>query len=424
MAEGNDPKLSSAIDSARLEILTTLDPEKAICEVIAKDRYLSEPQLGSLSARISEVSQEVLLQGTGSSSVQVRELALEELVLRGTLPTEAAEKLTTDPSPAVRAVAFHQLAAKGYLPDFEMVRKALEGQPGGLLPEIRYILGSARPYPDVDTIITTFYRTRSTEDLLEALDWFSLSGHLAYRALALDRFESFSADLRSDLANGFNRVKEESSRRHEKRLGISWQGIYTSWDKLDSFIRSQFTEAALIGLAKNAQPSDAELARPYLTETSRPLLYPAVAILAKVGRSADAPALFTIAQESHGDLREAAALAALGLSANPLAIATALVLSKSSELAKVGYDWMLAHDSSTLLGFFTSMLIDSDEKNRLRALHYTSTRLRRAELEEVLIEYIARETYYYNVVAWLDRLLYSPVLLREMFVRELEKGAR
>jgi len=34
-----------------------------------------------------------------------------------------------------------------------------------------------------------------------------------------------------------------------------------------------------------------------------------------------------------------------------------------------------------------------------------------------------RETYYYNVVTWLDRLLYSPAPLRELFARDLERQA-
>jgi hypothetical protein len=39
----------------------------------------------------------------------------------------------------------------------------------------------------------------------------------------------------------------------------------------------------------------------------------------------------------------------------------------------------------------------------------------------MLESYLEKETYYYNVLTWLDRLLYSPSPLREMFVRELEK---
>jgi hypothetical protein len=70
------------------------------------------------------------------------------------------------------------------------------------------------------------------------------------------------------------------------------------------------------------------------------------------------------------------------------------------------------------------MLIDKDEKNRVRGIHYLSARLPREELEEILGEYLERETYYYNVVTWLDRLLYSPPPLKHMFAKELEEKAK
>ena len=41
----------------------------------------------------------------------------------------------------------------------------------------------------------------------------------------------------------------------------------------------------------------------------------------------------------------------------------------------------------------------------------------------MLLEYPTRSTYYYDVVTWLDRLLYSPSPLKELFARELEERA-
>lgn len=417
MAADEGPTLFSTIEDTRLEVLAGLDPETAFSEVVVKDQYIPDPQLKSLSAVISQIA---LLRGTESSAENIRRLSLEELIRRGTLPVPVAERLITDPSVAVRALSFHELAAKGELPDFDVVRKALEDGGGSFLAAFSSILGGKNSYPDADSIIATYYRTRSTEEILDAVDWFSLNGHLAYRALALDRFDFFSAQLRSDLASGFRRIKEESSRRREKELGNEWEAINASWVNLDEHIRLQFAEAALLGLAKNPQPSDADLVRPYLKRTSGSLLYPAVSIVAQVGNSDDTPALLKIAKESHDNVRIDAAGASLKLSTNPLTVATGLLLSENAELARVGYDWMLAQESSDVMDLFKTMLVDKDEGNRLRALHYISARLQGAELEKVLNEYIQRDTYYYNVVVWLDRLLYAPSPLREMFVSELK----
>ena len=43
------------------------------------------------------------------------------------------------------------------------------------------------------------------------------------------------------------------------------------------------------------------------------------------------------------------------------------------------------------------------------------------ELRALLEQCVRRESYYYNIVAWLDRLLYAPSLLREMYLRELQE---
>jgi hypothetical protein len=430
MAVEGGPIFASEIRDAKIVILAASDPNGAFSEVISSDSYTPKSQLQLLSANISQVSDELLLKGTESSSEEIKKLSLEELIRRGSLPIAVAEKLTKDSSLELRAISFQSLAARGILPDFKAVRDALDdpnraayGGMGGMLEALSgSLLGGsrARVHPDADSIIVTFLCTQSTDKLRCELDWFS-GGELAYRALALDRFEDFSADLRFDLADGFKRLKEESSLRGEKELGAAWGAIYARWEGLDEFVRSHFVEAALLGLAKNAEIGDAELARPYLMQTDSSLRNPAVAVISKVGNSDDVPALLKIAKEAYGEVIREAALAALNLSSNPSEVSRELMLSGRSELVKIAYGWMLNQDSEEVGAFFETELVSKDASNRVRALSYFSKRRDSAELSMMLESYLEKETYYYNVLTWLDRLLYSPSPLREMFVRELEK---
>jgi hypothetical protein len=48
----------------------------------------------------------------------------------------------------------------------------------------------------------------------------------------------------------------------------------------------------------------------------------------------------------------------------------------------------------------------------------------RARLEAILDEYMQTRPYYYNVVCWLDRVLYAPAPLQDMFARWLSQGGR
>jgi len=433
LAQDGDDTLQSEVEDAKLRILIRLTPGKALSEVIAKDEHISTSKRRSLLARISEVEEQTLLKGTNSSWEEIRELCLKELVRRGTLPSVLAEAFTRDSSLAVRAIAFQSLAATGSLPDIRSVRKALtnkdddQGTKTGLHLSALAALGGrwTEPAPDVDSIIATFYRTQTTEEILKAVHWLSVNGHLAYRALALDRFDSFSNAIRSDLANGFRRIKEESFKRDEKEFGPEFsKKLAASYEDLDEFCTLLFTRAALVGLAKHAQPTDAELVRSYLIHADHPLRDLAVTIISDIGIPEDADILLKIAEEAYGDLKEKAAAGALKLSADPLKVAKELMGSNSSEVVRIAFEWMFNQNAREVKKIFRDLLRDGNEANRVRALYYFSTRLQIAELEGLLDEYIREKDYYYNVVTWLDRLLYAPSPLRDMFARDLEAKAR
>ena len=73
---------------------------------------------------------------------------------------------------------------------------------------------------------------------------------------------------------------------------------------------------------------------------------------------------------------------------------------------------------------FEELLDDQSDGTRVRSLYYLSKYTDERGLEDLLSGYLSKESYYYNVVTWLDRLLYSSLPLKEMFTRELEKEAR
>lgn len=431
MAQGDDPLLSSVIQDARFEILARLHPERAVSEVIEKGEYISEDRLRSLLASSPGVDEKLLLKGTESSWEPMRRLFLIELGRRGKLRGALAQKFAADPSLQVRAIAYENLAAHREITDVAAIRNALtENHEGlqskhGLFLTASRVLGGHRTHPpDVDAIIVTFYQTLSTEDLLAAVDWFSVDGHLAYRVLALDRFDSVSTDLRSDLANGFRRIKQESLKRLEQEFGLKKaERAAGRFEELDEFIRSQFTKAALLGLAKNGQPSDLEFARQRLTDADRSVRDVAVTVVSRLGNLEDVSALMKIANEDYGDVRQQAAAGALKLSSTPLAVARELMLSKSPEVVRVAFDWMFTQDSVEVRKIFEELLNDGNEANRVRSLYYFSKWLQSADLEELLMGHINKDNYFYNVVTWLDRLLYAPSPLRDMFAKDLERKA-
>ncbi len=92
------------------------------------------------------------------------------------------------------------------------------------------------------------------------------------------------------------------------------------------------------------------------------------------------------------------------------------------ELAEIGFRWLLEDGSAGTRRLFQDLLNNASEKNRERAIYYLSRRINEVELRALLEECLHRESYYYNIVAWLDRLLYAPSPLKEMYSRELQEN--
>ena len=428
IADPDDPKLTSLTKDARLQILARLDPNGALAEVFESGEYLSNDQLKTILTRISDVDEQYLLKGTISPMELMRKASLQELIRRGNLSTHLAEQLTNDPSLSVRAIAFQSLAAQGALLDLETVRKALSADQGSTnagksLGLAALLSGQTKEdLPDIDSIVVTYYRTQSTETLLSSVDWYSLNGHLAYEALALDRFDVISNDLRSDLANGFERVRTESLKRAEKEFGEeASKKLAAAFHEIEGFIGAQYTKAALCGLAENGQPQDAALARPFLSHTYSFVQGPAVSVVSKYGSSEDVSVLLEIAKATYGQAAKEAGIGALRLAPDPVSVARELLRTHKSEVVKVAFEWMFAQDSPEVRDAFEELLEDEEDTNRVRALCYFYSRLQRNELETMLEGYIRKDTYYYNVVTWLDRVLYSPSPFREMFVKQLQE---
>jgi len=67
-----------------------------------------------------------------------------------------------------------------------------------------------------------------------------------------------------------------------------------------------------------------------------------------------------------------------------------------------------------------SYLADETGFKRTKAVWFCVKACSPEGLAEMLERYMSRDTYYYYVVCWFDRVLYAPGPLKAMYVRELE----
>jgi hypothetical protein len=421
---------SSILREAKLSVLLRLRPKEAFSELIEAGQYVSDETMRKLENLAAGFDDEALLKGAENQWEPLRRFSVEEIVRRGRFPKDLADKLSGDPSASIRELAFKELARQGQPLEFKKVRESLSAeetsQPNHLaaLAGLSGLYGGGRDKADADAVILAFYRQQNSDKVLEAVDWYGLEGALAYKSLAVDHYDAVRNDIGADLENGFERVRQLSIAKIDSMMGTEYAKKFAErFKKFDDFILSQFVEAALVGLASNGQLSDLRFGRKYLSSEGSATQLAAVRIVRRFGTSEDVPALLQISRESWGEARDEAGAAALYLSSNPVAVALELVQSNSPTLVGTGYDWLYKQVSPEVEEFFNASLESESDTARIKALYYFSRSRSSGCLESMLEAQMNRATYYYNVVTWLDRLLYSPAPLRDFFVKDLERQA-
>jgi hypothetical protein len=119
---------ASAAREAKLSILFRTKSLETASAVIKSSEYLADVQISKLIPLLPDIGEEVLLKGGENQWEGIRKLCVTELIRRGRLPSELAEKLSEDPSVAIREIAFIELARRSQKLDFDKVRKALSNE--------------------------------------------------------------------------------------------------------------------------------------------------------------------------------------------------------------------------------------------------------------------------------------------------------
>jgi hypothetical protein len=423
--------IASAAGEARFSLLARTRPPEAFSELMESDEYISDKRLRELEDLVAKVSDDALLRGAENHREQLRKLSVSELARRGRFSKDLAAKLTADSSVSIREIAFTELARQGQQLDLGKVRKSLsnesasDGSSKGLNSLAGLLGGRTETKGDANAVILAFYKGQSASKVLEDVDWFLPNGVLAYKSLVADHYDVVRDDVRSDLADGFERVKQRSVEVIESNFGGSdvLKDVVDKFKPLDDFIRSQFAEAALSGLLANGQPSDISFGRQYLTSKDYATKLAAVRIVRKFGTAEDVTALLQISRDDWGDVQDEAGVGALRLATDPFRVARELTQSRSTKLVHAGFEWLYGQGSPEANVFFDQLIEDASDTNRLRSVYYFSKRLKSEELAQLLEAQFDKETYYYNVVTWLDRLLYAPKPLMEFFAQKLEQQA-
>ena len=405
-----DSEVRSAAAKAAFRMVLRNDLDRAFDLLLDGDRG-ADVELVRGRAREFTVPQ--LTRALENGNAKVRELAVSQLRERDALTGDLAVKRSEDTSAEVRAAAFEAMIEQGLTVTTGQIRKAFETKKPATL------LSLGIEGVDADQMLLKLYRTLPCEKVREdAADWISMTGRVAYRALGLYHFDRAKEQIRRDLGDRFASCEAEWIAGMREKIGDAIQQF--DLDKLRPFIRSQFEAAALEALAEHGDTSDAGTARPYLVDSDYPETQRhAVTVLGRFGSIEDVAEILRVAGEAYGDLRVTAARAALALSPGVDGAAPDILAMHSARLTALVLRAWEQLDIDEVLLPVQDLLRDSDSTVRVKAASFLIARLPPERLEEALDAYL-EGYHYYNVVCWMDRALYTPAPLKDLYMARLE----
>lgn len=424
----DDSSVREYAERAKVLITARKNINEAFDLLLSNPKIASQEIVAEIENQSKNINKDHLLDALQHPHEEIRSLAVKVLSLRGELSESIAKSLLEDPSAEIKEACYKELIGLGEEFEVNEIMEAFREPSPSRQPTL--LGGMKLPSVDPDEIILLLYNSFTADKLLTILNWYKREGRIAYRALALFHFSIISDRIRSDLDDGFAKLRQESREKlslmygdesksfQDKVADIYDEGVSKS--NLPDFFTTQLTSAALAGLALHGESADVEIGRRYLTEAKYDVKVEAVRIIEAFGDASDSQTLVDIAKDSYEELKEIAAKAALKLSPGVGGASVALLETEDPILVGLTVKSIWDEEFLDVAGVLEPLLTSKNDSTRIKVLAYFVKKYSEEELNSLLSVYLEGSKYYYNVVCWLDRVLYAPPPLKEMFVRELE----
>lgn len=415
----------------RLSMLARSEPIAALRLALSAKHTDAESVVLALRRYRQDIPSDLLVQALHHPNSSIMELALTLLADKGQLTSDLTEPLLRGPSTTARAAAYRALIRAGvrFNPD-----------------DIRANLKSNSPFPILretpDAVLVQQFTALAPEETHSLVSYYTQNGHLAYRALCLFQFEFMAESIRSDLDDEFVSLQDRSraqllaslqrgildgapkvsERASEQRLKAVEELVRENFDygeEIDAFVRSRFTEVALCALSRFGKPADVRYARLHLNSKHYHVQVAAAFLLCAFPAPEDVESLLELALNGTYDVRLNAACAAVVLEAGLGPATLKLLQSDTADLVCVAVRALLDHSDPTVSEQVWRLLNHKSEAIREIGLAHFVLTSSTDDLAALLESYTSNSGYYYNVVTWIDRILYAPPPQGLVWRREL-----
>jgi len=435
-AETNeDTAVQKAVKQAKLAILSRNNPTNAALFI---KQFIDDKATGSAFASafaLINIMPKMKLDGLkrlrNHDSKEIRRLAITELAKRGKLDNNEIEVLKNESDVELRYLGYKALIDKGEKLNIEEVRKSWPTQNapsrGSLFGFLTYS-GFIR----LNEVIAMILKNYSVEELEKSLIWTSPDREFLYLELGLRKGREFLEQVRKDLDNKFERIKKDyidqlnnlllvSKKINDSQSANSVQAIIDKFsEESHEYGENALTRSALKILIENGEKEDIRFARQFMKSEDAITKDIAIELLVKLAGKDELSSLVDIAFNNTGGIKDKAACKALSLGNNG-SVLEKFIKSNSKTLVKLGLKEKLKKKKILEREKIEKLLLNKDNDIREITVAYLMKELeqRRSSLEQVLDKYLENDSYYYNVVCWLDRILYAPRTFKMIFRKQL-----
>lgn len=373
-------------------------------DMITRPKPVEEWQIKILRKYEDQIPSNLLSAALTHENRHVCSFAAITMAKRGLLDADLIPQLNlTAPSELWQEYYLKRIQL-GDRPSIKEIRARIGNDLFGLLS----IVGQA---PDPRNVILTLFQEMSYEELLPYSQPNQAESVIAYEVLASKHFAAFSSTLVDDLREGFARYRDTGTHGSSPSKDVFTEQAPSS--------RTPFVMTALSALEQHGGPAYRSALEDYLHHLNDQIQDAAVRALGNCGDKKDNDLLMNLAKSTNSHVSRTAAEAMIKLNPGSEEILGYFLNSSDPVTFKLVTQSLGGMKPELVMPMIKNRFHNASEKIRAIACTYVVTQLTDAESEELLVWYLSSNSYYYDVVFHLDRILYGAPPLNEVFRTEL-----
>jgi hypothetical protein len=349
--------------------------------------------------------------------------------------TDELRRFCEDKDENIRILAYHTLISRGEQItkqeiDVQQQRAALQRENHRHRSLVNYISGTDynSKILEWDDVLFEYYKTLDASDV-EDIDWISLEKPLAWGAIVATNYDEHKDNLRENLLDRFGRFRAQAVRAWEQKNGRKAPESFEEGGTLDKFIRSRLCKIGLEVLVDHHTSGDIPLVLSFFELPRdevyrREILKTCTQIIKSYASELNYDDLVNVYNKTDYDLqRDIAKLALSNSGARRLEMVELLLKSDNYQIVKDVLKDSLPSKALVSAEQIVPLLYKDNWSLRITGLEYLMRTKDRKYLLQLLDSYSSGHSfgyYYYDVLCWMDRILYSPKYVTDCLLRGLD----